>query len=135
MEAAAKAFQTILAAFPEEDGPPIKGTLLAFVRQLEVSYAETYDIVAFIYALRCFFCWPPTEELMRDSITIEEVRDTWVGQNDKAYSDWLASMNDDLRPLKWAKWTFQAKMSILNEFANQCLRETRASQEGAAAAQ
>lgn len=116
MEAAAKAFQTILAAFPETDDSSVEDTLLEFVRQLEVSYAETFDIVTFIFALRSFFCWPPTEELLRDPATTQRIEDIWVEQNDRAYTEWLASMNDDLRPLKWAKWTFQAKMSILKEF-------------------
>jgi hypothetical protein len=126
MEAAAKAFQTILEAFPEKEDVAVEDLLLDFVKQIETTYGETYDIVTFIFALRCFFCWPPTEELMRDPATLQRVQDKWIEQNDSAYMGWLASMNDDLRPLKWAKWTFQAKMSILKEFIVQCEREAAA---------
>jgi hypothetical protein len=116
MEEAAKAFQVILQAFPENESIPVEDTLIEFVKQIENSYAEKFDIVTFIFALRSFFCWPPAEELLRNPHTVERIREGWIEQNDIAYTEWLASMNDDLRPLKWAKWTFQAKMSILKDF-------------------
>jgi hypothetical protein len=131
MEAAARAFQTALAAFPEEEGADVAETLLQFVKQLEQTYGEAYDIVTFIYALRCFLCWPPAEELLRDPATIAAIEAAWVAQNDSAYMGWLSSMNDDLRPLKWAKWTFQAKMSILREFAEMTKRSQQSQVEAA----
>ncbi len=116
MEEAAKAFQVVLQAFPEGEETSVEDTLLQFVKQIEKSYADNFDIVTFIFALRSFFCWPPAEELLQDPTAVERIKEGWIEQNDTAYTEWLASMNDDLRPLKWAKWTFQAKMSILKEF-------------------
>jgi hypothetical protein len=137
MEAAARAFQTALAAFPEEADANVMDTLMQFVKQLEQTYGEEYDIVTFIYALRCFFCWPPAEELLRDPATATAIEAAWVEQNDAAYMGWLSSMNDDLRPLKWAKWTFQAKMSILREFMETAgaAAATRSQQSQAGAAE
>ena len=40
----------------------------------------------------------------------------WLDENEETYTKWLTSVNDDHERLKWYKWTFQAKNSILNEF-------------------
>jgi hypothetical protein len=44
------------------------------------------------------------------------IRETWFQENEKTYTLWLAMNQDDTNPLMWAKWTFQAKNSIFDEW-------------------
>lgn len=90
--------------------------LLDFVRQLEKDYEEVQDIALFIFALRSFFCWHRANEFLVDSAAVNRIRHAWLEQNESSYTRWLTSANDSHERLKWAKWTFQAKNSIFNEF-------------------
>ncbi len=97
MEGAAHAIVTVLATLEKE--PRVESALLGYVQALETAYAKSQDIALFVFALRSFF-----------------IREAWVEQNEMSYTKWLASMEDNPEGLKWAKWTFQAKTSILTEF-------------------
>lgn len=105
----------MLEALIEESS--VERALLKFTLQLESDYADTQDITLFVFALRAFFCWHRAPELLVNPETVKKVQEAWIAQNDGIYTEWLASSEDDPELLKWSKWTFQAKMSILNEFA------------------
>jgi hypothetical protein len=47
---------------------------------------------------------------------VARIQTAWLEENDATYNKWLASFNDDQEVLKWSKWTFQAKTSLLTEF-------------------
>jgi len=115
MDVAAKANKLLLETFTEES--KVDEALLKFVRQIEKEYEDDQDITTFIFAIRCFFCWHRAEELLHNPATVQLIQKTWVDENDITYSKWLASANDDQELLKWYKWTFQAKVSLLNEFS------------------
>ena len=114
MEVAAKASKLLLETFSEE--PKVDEALIKFVRQLERDYEDTQDITTFIFALRAFFCWHRAQELLEAPDIIPRIQRVWLDQNEKIYAKWLTSVNDDHEPLKWFKWTFQAKNTILKEF-------------------
>lgn len=114
MEQASQGIHTVLSAFTEEAS--VESALLRYVAQLERDYADVQDIVLFVFALRSFFCWHRAEELKENPDAIARIRERWIGQNDRIYTDWLSSIEDDPSLLKWAKWTFQAKNTILSEF-------------------
>jgi hypothetical protein len=90
-----------------------------FVKQCEADYKEAQDIALFIFALRCFFSWHRAPELRQNHDVVNAIREKWISQNEAAYTNWLASAEDNPEGLKWAKWTFQAKMSLLKEFLEQ----------------
>ncbi len=115
MEEAVPAVHTLLKSFPTTD--PVGEVLLCYVRQLEKDLAKSQDIVLFIFAVRCFFCWHRSGELAADKKELDRVKQVWLDQNDSAYSRWLSSKEDQADLLKWEKWTFQAKISLLAEFA------------------
>ena len=100
---------------------PLKDLLLAYTRALEADCHQTLDIALFIFGLRCFFCWHGASEILRDGNTIKEIQAAWLQQNDDVYSQWLRSADDSPEELKWEKWVFQAKMSILEELVNAAL--------------
>jgi hypothetical protein len=109
--------RTIYASFTDmsiQKGS-VKEMLLAYTRALEAECQGTMDISLFIFGLRSFFCWHGASEVLRDGATIKEIQGAWLLQNDDAYSEWLRSADDALEGLKWEKWVFQAKMSILEE--------------------
>ena len=114
MDVAAKAGKILLETLAEES--KVDEALLKFVRQLESDYKAAQDITTFIFALRSFFCWHRATELLDSPATAKHVRDVWIEENDVAYTKWLVSANDDHELLKWLKWTFQAKNTILSEF-------------------
>jgi len=114
MESASKAIRIVLESFSEE--PTVDEALLKFVKQLENDYEDVQDITLFIFAIRSFFCWHRAAELVENPALIKRVRQAWLEQNDTTYTRWLSSANDDHELLKWSKWTFQAKSSLLNEF-------------------
>lgn len=114
MEVAAKASKLLLETFSEE--PKVDEALIKFVRQLERDYEDTQDITTFIFAMRAFFCWHRAPELLESPAITTRIRQVWVDQNDATYTKWLASANDDHELLKWYKWTFQAKNTILTDF-------------------
>ena len=106
----------MLTAFEAEAS--VEAALMAFVRQAEQSYEPAHDITLFVFALRSFLCWHRAPELLQEPATMQRVHSTWIQQNEESYTRWLVSANDDPEALKWAKWTFQAKTSILKEWAN-----------------
>jgi hypothetical protein len=112
MEAASRGIKLMLEALTEEAS--VEKALLKFTLQLESDYADTQDIALFVFALRSFFCWHRAPELTSESA--KKVQEAWIAQNEGIYTEWLASAEDDPELLKWSKWTFQAKMSILKEF-------------------
>lgn len=112
MEAASSGIKQMLEALTEESS--VERALLKFTLQLESDYADTQDITLFVFALRSFFCWHRAPELTPESA--KKVQDAWMAQNEGIYAEWLASAEDDPEFLKWSKWTFQAKMSLLKEF-------------------
>jgi hypothetical protein len=112
MEAASRGIKQMLEALTEESS--VERALLKFTLQLESDYADTQDIALFVFALRSFFCWHRAPELAPESA--KKVQDAWITQNEGIYAEWLSSSEDDPELLKWSKWTFQAKMSILKEF-------------------
>lgn len=116
MEDASRGIKHMLEALTEE--PSVEKALLKFALQLESDYADTQDITLFVFALRAFFCWHRAPELLVNPETAKKVREAWISQNDGIYTEWLASSEDDPELLKWSKWTFQAKMSILNDYAS-----------------
>lgn len=114
MSAASSGIRKVLAAL--EATEKVEDALLQYVAELEANYLESEDITLFIFAVRSFFCWHRAPELAADVTAVAAVRDAWLKQNDCVYSNWLASAVDDPKILRWAKWTFQAKNSILDEF-------------------
>jgi hypothetical protein len=114
MDVAARSNKLLLETFSEE--PKVDEALLKFVRQLEKDYEDHQDITTFIFAIRCFLCWHRSVELLENPVTIARIQKIWVDQNDTTYNKWLASANDDQELLKWSKWTFQAKISLLTDF-------------------
>lgn len=114
MEAASRAVRSVLDIFSKE--PNVEEALLQFVRQLELDYADVQDINLYIFALRTFFAWHRAEELLEKPEIILKIQRIWLDENEETYTKWLTSVNDDHERLKWYKWTFQAKNSILNEF-------------------
>ena len=114
MEAASSGIKQMLEALTEESS--VERALLKFTLQLESDYADTQDITLFVFALRAFFCWHRAPELAAAPASVKAVQDAWIAQNEGIYAEWLASSEDDPELLKWSKWTFQAKMSLLKEF-------------------
>ena len=98
------------------DATSVADTLIAFVKQTEMEYSEGEQIALFVYALRCFFCWPRASELCGNKEALDKIRSIWMQQNQLAYEDWLTSSMDESHSLRWEKWTFQAKNSLLDEF-------------------
>lgn len=74
------------------------------------------DIEAFIMGIRCLFSWHRLEEFEHDTGAHRRILSTWFTQNEETYAHWLASGKDDTKELMWAKWTFQAKNSIFDEW-------------------
>jgi hypothetical protein len=122
MERASRGIRDALAEF--EQCESVGDALLVFTRQIECDYAKSQDIALFIFALRSFFCWHRAVELAEDRNEVARVRGLWLDQNEEIYANWLASAQDNPETLKWAKWTFQAKTSLLAEFLEACNRPT-----------
>ena len=114
MEAASNGVRVMFSVLLEEQD--IAESLLKFSRQLEEDYLESQDIALFVFAIHSFFCLEKAEELRSAPEKVAHIRATWLAENDAKYSGWLSSIDDSHDPLKWAKWTFQAKNSILTEF-------------------
>ncbi len=114
MEAASRGARDMLRGFIRASNP--ETALLKFVRQLEDDYAESQDIALFIFAMRSFFCWPDAVAIAEHPESVERIQGAWLIQNEEDYTRWLVSAEDNPERLKWAKWTFQAKTSILSEF-------------------
>ena len=118
MEAASRGVRDILRGFMKASSPEV--ALLKFVRQLEDDYAESQDIALFIFGMRSFFCWPDATLIAEHPESVERIQGAWLIQNEEDYTRWLVSAEDNPERLKWAKWTFQAKTSILSEFVKGC---------------
>jgi len=113
MEAASNGVRVLLSVLSDEQD--VGEALVKFTRQLEEDYAEVQDITLYIFALRSFFCWHRINELTDYPEKVNTVRATWIKDNDETYTKWLSSANDSHDYLKWSKWVFQAKNSILTE--------------------
>ena len=114
MELATKGIYDMYSALTET--APIEDILLQFVRQIEVDGTHDHRIGFFVFALRAFFCWPRALELCGKDDAIKKIRGIWIQQNHAVYDEWLTSCKDESDALRWEKWTFQAKNSILEEF-------------------
>lgn len=123
MDQASAAIRQVLTVFTTKER--VEDALLEFVAQLERDYAASEDIALFIFAIRSFFCWHRAPELVSDLRAVATIRDAWLAQNECIYAQWLSSMEDNPRALRWAKWTFQAKNSILDEFLKGQITEGR----------
>jgi hypothetical protein len=126
LEAASKGVSDLFSMLTDSD--QVDQVLLKFVRQIEKDGYEGYRIDFFVFALRSFFCWPRATELCGNEEVIKNIRSIWIQQNHEIYDEWLLSCMDDSHELKWEKWTFQAKNSILEEFlgSNVCASNERA---------
>ena len=109
----ADAIRLLLRGFREGN---VADELLRYVKNLEESFAESMDIVAFIMGVRCFFSWHGIEGFDKKPKEHERVQAAWYTQNEGVYTKWLESGQDDTKQLMWAKWTFQAKTSIFEEW-------------------
>ena len=117
MEAAPSAIKMLLACLtdPTVATLPLKDVLLQYTLALENECSQAMDIALFIFGLRCFFCWHGASDLLRDADAVKEVQVAWLHQNDHIYGEWMRSTDDSVDRLKWEKWAFQAKMSVLQE--------------------
>jgi hypothetical protein len=120
----ADAIRLLLRGFREGN---IADELMRYVRALEDSFAESMDIEAFIMGVRCFFSWHGIEGFDKKPKEHERVQAAWYTQNEGVYTKWLESGQDDTKQLMWAKWTFQAKTSIFEEWLH--IRNTVPSQK------
>ena len=109
----ADAIRLLLRGFREGN---VADELLRYVKNLEESFAESMDIEAFIMGVRCFFSWHGIEGFDKKPKEHERVKAAWYTQNEGVYTKWLESGQDDTKQLMWAKWTFQAKTSIFEEW-------------------
>ena len=116
MEVASRSIRSVLEAFSEEQSA--EEALLKFARQLEEDYEASQDIEVYIFGLRSFFCWPRALEILEKPDIVPRIEGIWLEENDAIYNKWLASSNDDQEMLKWSKWTFQAKTTLLMDFVN-----------------
>jgi hypothetical protein len=114
MEAASNGVRVFFRVISDE--PDVVESLLKFSRQMEDDYCETQDITLYVFSVRSFFCLEKAEEIRSDPKKVEYIRAKWLEENDAKYTRWLSSVEDNHEPLKWAKWTFQAKNSILTTF-------------------
>jgi len=90
--------------------------LLRYVKSLEDDFGESMDIEAFIMGVRCFFSWHGIDGFDKKTADHIRVQSAWYIQNEQVYTKWLESGQDDTKKLLWAKWTFQAKSSIFDEW-------------------
>ena len=120
----ADAIRLLLRGFREGN---VADELLRYVKNLEESFAESMDIEAFIMGVRCFFSWHGIEGFDKKPKEHERVKAAWYTQNEGVYTKWLESGQDDTKQLMWAKWTFQAKTSIFEEWLH--IRNTVPSQK------
>jgi hypothetical protein len=74
------------------------------------------DIEAFIMGVRCFFSWHGIDGFDKKTAEHLRIQSIWYSQNEQVYTKWLESGQDDTKILLWAKWTFQAKSSIFDEW-------------------
>ena len=116
MEAASNGVRVFFSIISE--GADVAETLVNFARQMEEDYEDVQDIELFIFAVRSFFCWNRAEELHTAADRVDYIRTKWMEDNDAKYTSWLASSEDAHENLKWSKWTFQAKNTILSDFLN-----------------
>jgi len=98
------------------DDAPVQQELQKYVKHLEEQYAPNKEIALFIFAFRCFFSWHRVEGFENDVIAHQSIRSAWFEQNEATYTHWLTTNQDNTDALMWAKWTFQAKNSIFDEW-------------------
>ena len=96
----------------------VENEIQRYVRDFEQAFFSTMDIEAFIMGVKCLFSWHRLEEFENDTEAHTRIFTAWYKQNEETYTTWLSSGKDDTKTLMWAKWTFQAKNSIFEEWVN-----------------
>ena len=89
-----------------------------YVEDFEKAFFSTMDIEAFIMGMKCLFSWHRLEDFETDTEAHTRILAAWYKQNEEIYTTWLSSGKDDTKELMWAKWTFQAKNSIFEEWVH-----------------
>lgn len=107
------AIRTLVRGFREG---PVADELMRYVKSLEDDFGDSMDIEAFIMGVRCFFSWHGVDGFDKKTADHTRIQSTWYAQNEQVYTKWLESGQDDTKRLLWAKWTFQAKTSIFDEW-------------------
>ena len=95
---------------------PVEKEIQRYIKSFESAFFQTMDIEAFIMGVRCLFSWHRLEEFDDDTEAHTRILTAWYKQNEETYTGWLSSGMDDTKTLMWAKWTFQAKNSIFEEW-------------------
>ena len=95
---------------------PVEKEIQRYIKNFESAFQETMDIEAFIMGIKCLFSWHRLEEFEDHTEAHARILAAWYKQNEEIYTRWLQSGKDDTKELMWAKWTFQAKNSIFEEW-------------------
>ena len=95
---------------------PIEKEIQRYIKDFENAFQDTMDIEAFIMGVKCLFSWHRMEEFEENTEAHLRILSRWYKQNEETYTKWLSSGKDDTKALMWAKWTFQAKNSIFDEW-------------------
>lgn len=95
---------------------PVEKEIQRYIKSFEIAFEESMDIEAFIMGVKCLFSWHRLEEFENNTEAHRRILTSWYKQNEEMYTSWLSSGKDDTKKLMWAKWTFQAKNSIFEEF-------------------
>ena len=95
---------------------PVEKEIQRYIKSLESAFFQTMDIEAFIMGVKCLFSWHRLEEFENDTEAHTRILTAWYKQNEETYTGWLSSGKDDTKALMWAKWTFQAKNSVFDEW-------------------
>ena len=95
---------------------PVEKEIQRYIKSLESAFFQTMDIEAFVMGVKCLFSWHRLEEFENDTEAHTRILTAWYKQNEETYTGWLSSEKDDTKTLMWAKWTFQAKNSVFDEW-------------------
>ena len=95
---------------------PVEKEIQRYIKSFESAFFQTMDIEAFIMGVKFLFSWHRLEEFDDDTEAHTRILTAWYKQNEETYTGWLSSGMDDTKTLMWAKWTFQAKNSIFEEW-------------------
>ena len=120
------AIRTLVRGFREG---PVADELMRYVKSLEDDFGDSMDIEAFIMGVRCFFSWHGIDGFEKKTAEHVRIQGVWYSENEQVYTKWLESGQDDTKRLLWAKWTFQAKTSILDEWLHTRMTMRKAAQQ------
>jgi len=95
---------------------PVEKEIQRYIQDFEKTFFSTMDIEAFIMGVKCLFSWHRLEEFETDTDAHTRIFAAWYKQNEETYTRWLSSARDETKELMWAKWTFQAKNTIFEEW-------------------